>query len=258
MGEVATAIAERLAGRATPLLVGVNGAQGSGKTTLCRELEAVLRASGRRVATLSIDDLYRTQAERAVLARAVHPLLATRGVPGTHDVALGLAIVADFRAGRALRLPRFDKGADDRGAWEAVGCVDILLFEGWCVGAVPEGDEALAVAVNALEREADGAGVWRRYVNDALAGDYQRLFAGIDVLVMLAAPGFEVVTGWRQQQERELREAGRGGMSDAAVARFVMHYERLTRHMLATLPGRADMVVRLGPDREVLPPSRPS
>ncbi|MDE8653613.1 kinase [Novosphingobium sp. H3SJ31-1] len=240
-----------------PLVIGICGAQGSGKSTLARALEAGLQAAGRAVATLSIDDLYRTRAERQGLARAVHPLLATRGVPGTHDVALGLATIAALERGEPAALPRFDKASDDRlprAQWPlAPARCQVLILEGWCVGARPQPVEALAVPVNALEAGEDPDGIWRAYANTALAGEYQALFARIDRLVLLAAPDFAVVHDWRLEQERDL--AARAGpdapglMDAAAVARFIQHYERITRHILAEMPGRADLLVRLDRQR---------
>lgn len=248
-------IAARAAG--APLIVGVSGSQGSGKSTLCRMLEALLMAEhGLRTATLSLDDLYLTRAERQALARTVHPLFLTRGVPGTHDVALGLSLLAAVREGQAgLTLPRFDKAADDRAseaAWPRLAApVDVLLFEGWCMGAQPEAEADLVQPINRLEAEEDPDGIWRRHVNDALAGPYRALFAAADCTIMLAAPGFEAVLGWRQLQEQKLRARTGAGMSDAELARFVMHYERITRHLLADLPGRADVIVTLGADHAV-------
>lgn len=127
----------------------------------------------------------------------------------------------------------------------------MLLLEGWCLGAVPQTD--LSAPVNALEAEEDPSGLWRSHVNAALAGDYQRLFARIDLLVLLAAPGWDVVAKWREQQEAELRQRGGAAvMNPAQVSRFIQHYERLTRWILEEMPMRADLTVRLGPDREVL------
>jgi len=229
-----------------PLVVGICGAQGSGKSTL------VARLAGRldRAATLSLDDLYRTHAERVALARDVHPLLRTRGVPGTHDVDLGLVVLAGLDRGEAMRLPRFDKATDDRApetSWPvAPADTRILLFEGWCVGALPQDGEALAEPVNALERDEDRDGVWRAYVNDMLAGPYQALFGRIDLLILLAAPGWDVVHDWRLEQETALRRSGAQGdaiMTGPEVARFIRHYERLTRHILGEMPNRADIVI---------------
>lgn len=227
-------------------VVGLCGAQGSGKSTLAAAVAREMTALGVPTAVISIDDIYLTPAQREVLARDVHPLLRTRGVPGTHDVALGLSVFDALDRGEATRLPRFDKALDDRlpqALWPRApaGC-RLLLFEGWCVGARPQPEHILARPVNALEANEDRQGVWRRYVNGVLAGAYQRLFARIDALVLLAAPGFDVVLDWRREQEAAL---GRRAMDEAALTRFVAHYERLTRHILAEMPARADLVIEL-------------
>lgn len=241
-------------------VVGICGPQGSGKSTTVRVLAALLEARGLKVAVLSLDDLYLPRAGREALARDVHPLLRTRGVPGTHDVALGLAVLDGLAGEGQTALPRFDKARDDRApvdAWPLVaGPVDVVLFEGWCVGARPEPPEALARPLNALERERDPDGVWRAHVNAALAGPYRALFARLDLLVLFTAPDFETVVAWRQEQEAKLRrrlaEAGEGAdraMSDEEVAVFVQHYERLTRHIAREMPARADLVMTLDADR---------
>ena len=241
------------------LVIGLCGAQGSGKSTLAAGLKRRFDRVGVPTALLSIDDLYRTRADRESLSLTVHPLLRTRGVPGTHDVALGLEVIARLDRGEGALLPRFDKGADDRlpeSRWDRAGPdTRLLLLEGWCVGARAQEAAALRGPINALERDEDGQGVWRRYANDALAGEYQALFARIDRLILLAAPNFDVVLRWRAQQEEALRARAGGGegvMTDAALARFVQHYERLTRHILAEMPARADLVIALGEAREVL------
>ena len=239
-----------------PLVLGLCGAQGSGKSTVAAALAERWTAAGRATATLSLDDLYTTRAERGACAEAVHPLFATRGPPGTHDIALGLATLTALRAGEAAPLPRFDKAIDDRwpdADWDrAPAGTQILILEGWFTGARAQPDGALAEPVNLLERDEDPDGVWRRHANAALAGDYQRLFSTIDILVLLAAPDFSVVERWRTQQEHALRaQRGGGGMADAEIARFIQHYERLTRHILATMPEHADLVIRLDAGRAV-------
>ena len=242
-----------------PVIIGLCGPQGSGKTTLAAAVRRTCLAEGLRAATLSLDDLYLTQVERRELAMHIHPLLATRGVPGTHDVALGFALIDGLRQGLSLPLPRFDKLHDDpapRDHWQAAPArCQVLLFEGWCVGALPQPAASLAAPVNVLEEVEDSEAVWRTYVNNALAGAYQSLFARLDRLVLLAAPDFEVVHGWRFEQERELvdREALDGQiMHEMAIARFISHYERLTRHILSEMPERADLVVRLNAQRRPL------
>lgn len=257
---VAQVTAAWLAAGPRPLILGICGSQGSGKSTLARGLVETL---GVRAATLSLDDLYLGKAERAGLARNIHPLLVTRGVPLTHDVSLGCAILDAVKAGQPVRLPRFDKASDEplpEAQWEvAEGPLDLLILEGWCVGAAPQPDGDLVAPVDDLERVEDPDGSWRRAVNTALAGPYQTLFGRIDRLVLLAAPGFEVVHSWRAQQEAELRGAlaaqGRDpalAMTDGQIARFIQHYERITRAILQEMPGRADLTLHLDPDREVI------
>jgi len=247
-----------------PLLLGIAGAQGSGKSTLGQLLAVILeRGFGYRVATLSIDDLYLPRLRREELARTVHPLLVTRGVPGTHDPQLGLATLGRLRrlgADESMHLPRFDKARDDRlpsTQWPPIaGPVDVILFEGWCVGARPQPEYALKIAVNPLEECEDADLTWRGFVNQHLNGDYARLFAELDRLLFLKAPGWPCVFTWRRQQEQELARATPEGegphlMNDEQLQRFIQHYERLTRLMLATVPGYADVVVELGADHEV-------
>jgi D-glycerate 3-kinase len=240
-------------------IVGICGSQGSGKSTGAGVLRILLKAAGLRVAVLSIDDLYLPKETREKLARDVHPLLATRGPPGTHDVVLGERVLDALLTPQCTAIPRFDKSRDTRcdpSQWDQFqGPAEIILFEGWCVGARPEPIEALAKPVNDLERNLDAAGIWRHYVNDALAGPYQHLFGRIEYLILLKAPSFEVVAGWRKEQEAKLRAragAAAGVMSDAQIDRFVQYYERLTRFILAEMPSRADAVVRLSPSRQPL------
>lgn len=255
LGQVRAALARY---RRRPVVIGLCGAQGSGKSTLAAALAEALSREGLPAATLSLDDIYLTRDERMALARDVHPLLATRGVPGTHDISLGLEVLDDLESGLPVALPRFDKARDERVAerdWPIVdpGC-EVVLLEGWCLGALPQPPGDLLQPVNALEAEADPDGRWRSFVNDALGDVYQRLFARIDRLVLLAAPGFEVVQGWRAEQERGLALGDEGArrMDDDEIARFIAHYERLTRWILKEMPARADLVIRLDDQRRPL------
>lgn len=252
LDRIAAATRAWLAAIDRPLILGLCGAQGSGKSTLATGLQTQMEAEGRRTAILSLDDLYLSGAARAQLAAAVHPLFSTRGVPGTHDAVRGIAILDAAKAGETLLLPRFDKGRDEPFAQdEAAGPVDLLIFEGWCVGARPQAESALAAPVNALERCEDPDAVWRRHVNRQLWGIYAELFARIDRLVLLAAPDFGVVRDWRGQQEEALWASKASGAMDAAqLDRFVRHYERLTRHILAEMPGRADLTLSLDHNRQ--------
>ncbi len=247
-----------------PFVLGINGAQGTGKSTLAdyiREYLAV--AHDRSTVILSIDDLYLTLAERQALAKDVHPLLVTRGVPGTHDVELGLSIIGSLKSleqGQSMLVPRFDKSIDDRFAesgWTQVSDpLDLIILEGWCVGSKSVVDDELLQPINDLETDEDPSGTWRSYVNQQLTEIYPPLFEMLDALVFMSAPDFDCVLRWRTEQEGKLA-AGTSGrktavMTDSQIERFIQHYERITRQNLASLTTRADVRLELGQSHQVL------
>jgi D-glycerate 3-kinase len=240
-------------------LVGVSGLQGSGKSTLSAQIARAARRLGVRAEVLAIDDFYLGRRARGELARAVHALLATRGVPGTHDIALlerTLRALRHATPRRPARIPRFDKGRDTRvppSRWRRVTRPpQLILLEGWCVGIPPQTPRALIRPLNSLERREDAHARWRTWVNDRLARDYAHLWKRLDALVLLAAPGFSIVERWRGEPERALRRTGAAhAMSASALRRFLMHYERLSRHALRVLPRRADVVIALDASRRV-------
>ena len=250
----ARAIVGAFATTGGPIAVGLSGAQGSGKSTMAPRIAEQLRQAGLRPATLSLDDFYLTRSERAELAHTVHPLLATRGVPGTHDVALLATAVDALLRREDATVPRFDKLADDRAVEPAIinGPVDVVLLEGWCIGACPQTDAQLAGPVNELEATQDADGRWRRWVNARLAGHYADLFDRLALRILLRAPDFAVVEQWRAEQEATLTaNTGRRGMTGASLHRFIAHYERITRWMLEDEP--ADLIIRLDASRTPLP-----
>ena len=242
-----------------PQLIGLSGLQGSGKSTFAAQLAQKLTLAGVPTLTLSLDDFYLGRRERARLARRVHPLLATRGVPGTHDLGLienTLTALGGASAQQPARVPRFDKGRDTRlprARWRSVREPPrIVLFEGWCVGVPAQSRESLARPVNRLERLEDGDARWRGYVNAQLASAYAALWRRLDALLWLQAPDFGVVRRWRNEQEQALRRAAAPlAMSLATLRRFVMHYERLSRHGLRVLTAHADIRIVLDARRGV-------
>ena len=245
-------------------LIGFSGCQGSGKSTLVNAMAYVLReAHSASIAVLSLDDFYLPKSARQAMAETVHPLFATRGVPGTHDLALLTRTIAALRGTGSVSLPRFDKATDDRTEmvhWRQVSApVGLILLEGWCIGIPPQPDEALLRPVNETEANKDADHVWRAEVNRQLEADYATLFAELDALLLLQAPSFDAVFNWRWQQEQQLSRRFQQDhpalmdptMTRSEVADFVLHYQRLTEHGMATLPDRADCVWELTEDRTV-------
>ena len=262
---VTGSLAQRAKAAHTAPLVGFSGCQGSGKSTLVALMAKVMReVHGVSTVVLSLDDFYLTKAARAALAESIHPLFATRGVPGTHDLTLLDDTINALRGSQGeVAVPGFDKAADDRTEmvhWRQESApVGLIFLEGWCVGVPPQPLEDLVSPVNETEADKDADRVWRAEVNRQLEADYATLFAELDALLLLQAPSFDAVFNWRWQQEQQLSRRFQQDhpalmdptMTRSEVADFVLHYQRLTEHGMATLPDRADCVWELTEDRTV-------
>lgn len=248
-----------------PILVAVNGCQGSGKSTLADYLVASLNASDKvSTVALSLDDFYYTHAQRVHLAQTVHPLLLTRGVPGTHDMSLLNTTLDELMIGSKssiISIPRFDKARDDRrpqSDWDSVKRpLDIVIVEGWCLGASAQSEHQLIAPVNDLEAEEDSSGQWRSHVNQVLAQQFPPLYERVHQWIMLQAPCFDCVFRWRLEQERKLADSlspnsGIKLMSDAEIAKFIQYYQRITERCLIDLPGRVNHLFRLGEHRDIV------
>lgn len=232
---VAALLAPVLTARAAGV-VGLSGSQGSGKSTLA----GILAREMGDADVVSLDDFYLPRGDRETLAREVHPLLATRGVPGTHDHAWLRRTLRERSGQRAV--PVFDKGLDDRTGERTIGS-HALVFEGWCLGLQTQSADALREPVNELERTEDANRTWRAWVNGQLHAHYQALWDSVDFWVHLRVPGFAQVLAWRREQEQALPVEHR--MSEAQLQRFIAHYERWTRHLWATEPLGPGIVIEL-------------
>jgi D-glycerate 3-kinase len=247
-----------------PILVALNGCQGSGKTTVADFLRASLAAEhSLHTVSLSLDDFYLTRTQREKLATSVHPLLKTRGVPGTHDMVLlrhTLEHLLHAQHGAAVVIPRFDKAVDDRRAprdWDSVTPpVQVVLLEGWCFGALPQAPAVLSPPVNSLEHTEDADGHWRQFSNEILRTAFLPLYTLVDEWIMLRAPTFDCVLAWRREQEHKLAatlppEQAAMLMDDTALRRFIQHYERLTRQCLEALPDNVHHLFELNGARAI-------
>ena len=237
-----------------PPLFAIAGLQGTGKSTLSAQLAELGQRRGLEVVPLSIDDFYLGRAERQRLGREIHPLCATRGAPGTHDVPLACAVLDSLASGTPTVLPRFDKIADDRlpeSRWPTVRRADLTILEGWFLKVPPQSPADLEAPLNALERDEDPDGTWRRWVNRSLGDAYPALWKRLPRMLFLQGPGFDVVPAWRWQQEQTLqaRHPGRKAMDHAQVMRFVQFFERVSRQAMQHWPSIADATIRLDAER---------
>ena len=243
--------------RDKPYFICLSGGQGSGKTTLSEFIQIVLsKVQTRKVAGFSIDDIYKTREEREELANTVHPLCKVRGVPGTHDIQLGLNTVKSlFEADDSsfTPIPSFSKPLDrhnPKETWKRFkGRPEFVFFDAWCGGARPVSEENWQGPMNPLEKEEDPDGTWSKWSNKELAGDYQELFAMFDLLILITVPDIDFVYKSRWLQEQTLyktledKELRKKIMTEEEVYRFVMHYERLTHYILEEMPNFSDIVL---------------
>ena len=235
-------------------VIGLTGGQGTGKSTISNILKIILKeAYSLETVIFSIDDFYKTLQERKDMSKKISKLFLTRGVPGTHDTKMLFQCIKNLKTKKfkKINIPKFDKSADDRSQkikWLKVKKKPhIVIFEGWCVGATAQKNKYLNFPINKLEKQKDNKKIWRRKVNLELKKDYKKIFKLIDKLIFLKVPSFKYVFKWRLLQEKKLRITSKGNktMSDKQIENFIMYYERLTKHMLKTLPKKADTVISI-------------
>ena len=235
-------------------IIGLTGGQGAGKSTITQIIKLIFEIKYNfNVTFFSIDDFYKTLRERETLSKKVHPMFKTRGVPGTHDTKLLSKIFNDLskKNFKSVYVPRFDKSIDDRfpkSKWQKISNKpDLIIFEGWCVGAKAQTKKQLLKPINILEKKNDSKLVWRTKVNNELNNNYRKIFSKIDCLVFLKVPNFECVYKWRLLQENKLKLTSKGKkiMSPKQVREFIMYYERITKQMLEDLSKNAYAVLSL-------------
>ena len=246
-----------------PYFVGLAGGQGTGKTTISSIIKIILEKYFKlKVFKISIDDFYKTRKERIGLSKKVHPMLLTRGVPGTHDISMMLDFFKKSKAKKFknMKLPNFNKAIDDRfpkNKWSKINKrPDVIIFEGWCVGARAETNKTLKKSINSMEKANDHKLVWRKYVNQQLKTKYKKLYSQLNCMIYLKAKNFSLLQKWRLKQEHKLwlktkKKGGHKIMSKGDVINFMQTYQRITQNMFKNMPKYASIILNLNSKHQI-------
>ena len=246
-----------------PLIVGLAGGQGSGKTTISSILSLILKKYFKlKVFKISIDDFYKTKKQREILSKNKHSLLLTRGVPGTHDIKIMLDFFRKIKTKnfKSLKLPKFNKANDDRYKkkhwYKLKSRPDVVIFEGWCVGAKPQSLRLLKKPINALEKAYDKSLKWRRFVNLQLKTNYKKLYSQLDSLLYLKVKNFNLLKKWRIKQEEKLWLKAKSRknlkiMNKKEVINFMQTYQRITEQMFKDAPKYSSIIMNLNKNHQI-------
>lgn len=259
---LAEKIVKKYQQQGSPYFIGINGCQGSGKSTLSDYICNYISNSYQlNVVVMSLDDFYLSRTARATLAQTIHPLLKTRGVPGTHNTQLLHEVIAHIKEQKShFLIPRFNKATDDpyaKSEWQIVDKpIDILILEGWCWGVTAQSEAQLLSPVNTLEKEQDEQRIWRTYVNQQLMKYYQPLYEFFDYWVALQVPSFNTVYNWRLEQEQKLIQSlpenqPSNVMNEEEILQFIQYFQRLTTHGMQSLPLLANSLYTLDKQRNI-------
>ena len=246
-----------------PYFVGLAGGQGTGKTTISSIIKIILEKYFKlNVFKISIDDFYKTRKERIALSKKVHPMLLTRGVPGTHDINMMLDFFKKSKSKKfkEMKLPNFNKAIDDRfpkNKWNKINKrPDVIIFEGWCVGARAETYKKLKKSINSMEKANDQKLIWRKYVNQQLKTKYKKLYSQLNCMIYLKAKNFSLLQKWRLKQEHKLwlktkKKGGHKIMSKGDVINFMQTYQRITQNMFKNMPKYASIILNLNSNHQI-------
>ena len=244
-----------------PLIIGLAGGQGTGKTTITSIISVILKKYFKlNIFKISIDDFYKTRNDRIILSIRKHPLLLTRGVPGTHDYN----IISNFlkkvksRKFKVLKLPKFNKAIDDRckkNLWYKIKSRPyVVILEGWCVGAKPQKNGQLNKPINSVERIHDKNFIWRKFVNLQLKTKYKKLFKKLDSVLYIKAKNFDLLKKWRLKQEKKLHFKNKKKlkiMSQKELINFMQTYQRITQQMLKDTSKYASIIMNLNNNHQI-------
>jgi len=232
----------------SPLLVGLSGPPGSGKSTLSSIIRGRFLAWGFSCECISLDDFYYSKTEREKRAKQVSQLLMTRGVPGTHDMYLLAQVIECIVSDKAVSWQKFYKSADDidlenvNSFTPVINRKPIILLEGWCIGCIPSDPAELIEPINTLELVHDSSQIWRTYVNNQIKSAYLPVWERIDYFIYIQIPEWSYIEKWRSDQAISNKE------TEIDLKIFLQFFERISRNMMAGNRWCTDAVIHMSPD----------
>jgi len=234
----------------------ISGSQGVGKSTLSILLKIVIeKIYKKKVMLLSIDNYYLSKAKRLKLAKKVHPLLVTRGVPGTHNIKKLYQDINQFNKQKfPISIPHFDKIKDDvTTKINKISNAQILLLEGWFCGSLPIRTKYLYQNINQLESKYDQNKVWRKYYNSMLKNEYKKIFNMFNNKIYMQPPSFKYIIKWRSLQEKNNanKSNSKNFMNKDMLKKFIQHYEKITKWMMKTMPDKVDMLIKIDKNQKI-------
>ena len=234
----------------------ISGSQGAGKSTLAKLFKLVIeKIYKKKVMLLSIDDYYLSKNQRLKLSKKIHPLMITRGVPGTHNITALKDHINHFKKQHfPITTPTFNKFKDDIShKRKVIKNAQLLLLEGWCCGSKPISNKYLFKNINNIENVFDKNKVWRKYYNSLLQNEYKDVFSLFDKQIYIQIPSFKYVLNWRYVQEKSnaSKSNNKEIMNKADLHKFIQHYEKLTKWMMKTMPNKADIILKVDENQKI-------
>ena len=157
-------------------------------------------------------------------------------------------------------MPTFNKAIDDlfknKNCYDLKVRPDVIIFEGWCVGAKSEKNDTLKKNINSLEKAKDQTQIWRKYVNQQLKSKYKNLYSQLNCLIYLRAKNFSLLQKWRLKQERKLWVKSKVKsnlkiMSRGDVINFMQTYQRITQNMFRSMPKYSSIIFNLNSKHQI-------
>ena len=235
----------------------ISGSQGCGKTTLLKLIKNNFKNFYNiDPLCISLDDYYLTKKQRNDLSKRIHPLLETRGVPGTHATEKITKTIQLFDKKKyPIKIPKFDKLNDDRLPFSQIitSKKNMIFLEGWCCGCPPLSNSFLQKNLNNIEK-ADSEYIWRKYYNKKLKKEYKLIFNHFEYLIYFKIPSFDCVLKWRIKQEKRLKLKKKKNinyMNKIEIKDFISYYEKITTWMMKNTLSKSDLTIKINKNQKI-------